>query len=46
MGFSFSFREVFMLLYEKRIGQTSVGKKHTLGDYYVVSRVNSTDATI
>ena len=45
-GFSFSFRDIFILLYEKRIGQTSVGNKHALGDYYVVSRVNSTDATI
>ena len=42
----FYFRDKNMLLYEKRIGQTSVGKKHALGDYYVVSRVNSTDATI
>ena len=45
-GFSFSFRDIYILIYEKRIGQTSVGKKHALGDYYVVSRVNSTDATI
>ena len=43
---SFSFRDIYIFLYEKRIGQTSVGKKHALGDYYVVYRVNSTDATI